>query len=259
MHLYRWMTVVVACLGTGLLGQFYDRPGGETVFSGPINVRPGDVHVVPVRVEIGEAPAVLSGEIFARGGFGNDIRIVVASGPASGAKLLFNSGQVQRTNLGVTLAEAGEYNLILDNRFSAISQKSVQGWVVLRKSHGAKATALQPSSGETAVERETQVSYDRSPLPVNSKLYVPDFDGFGSAFVEAIEREGLPLVQVRNREKARAELITEQAAQGSSFRLVDLLEDTIVLTCRVKELETEKDVRKAAAQCAADLKRRMTQ
>jgi len=94
---------------------------------------------------------------------------------------------------------------------------------------------------------------------VNAKIYAPDLDGFGTAFMEAVQEEQLPLVQARSREGARAELVAEQAGQGNVFRLVDIVEDTIILTCRFKKLESERDVQKAASKCVADLRRRMTQ
>ena len=75
---------------------------------------------------------VLKGHIVAAGGTGNDIHVLLLDATnylnwknGHEAKTLFNSGQITATDLNVPIAQSGQYFLILDNRFSMLTDKTV--------------------------------------------------------------------------------------------------------------------------------------
>src|SRR5258708_8049104 len=102
-------------------------PSGEAteqlVFSGSKVVGAAKTVVVRVSVDDFYQRARLAGSFAAQGGVNNDIRVVVTKG----SRVLFDSGQRRSVVFSVPCDELGEYVVVLDNRFSPVSQKVVSG------------------------------------------------------------------------------------------------------------------------------------
>ena len=75
---------------------------------------------------------VLRGHFVAAGGTGNDIRIMLLDQTnflnwknGHQAQTLFNSGKMTAVDMAVPITQAGNYYLVLDNTFSAFTEKVV--------------------------------------------------------------------------------------------------------------------------------------
>lgn len=82
--------------------------------------------------------ATLTGTFAANGGTGNDISAYILDDASfanfkagKSVSTLYNSGQVSQGNFHVTFTTAGNFHLVLDNRFSTISSKNVTAYAVL--------------------------------------------------------------------------------------------------------------------------------
>ena len=74
----------------------------------------------------------LKGHFVAAGGSGNDIRVLLFD-PTNflnwknghQASVMYNSGVITAADMSVPIGQPGQYFLVLDNRFSAFTEKAV--------------------------------------------------------------------------------------------------------------------------------------
>jgi S1-C subfamily serine protease len=94
-----------------------------------VNPVPGDTVSVPARNSVtfnipvvGQQGAVLVGNYSIRGGVGNDVAVYMK---ASDGRVIFDSGRVKSFGQIKQRLGMGAYTLVFDNRFSALSSKSI--------------------------------------------------------------------------------------------------------------------------------------
>jgi hypothetical protein len=111
-------------------------PGRAVIVNTAFTVKAGDAKYWTFRV--GSEGANVVGRFRAEGGSGNDIRCLILDGDSfenwrNGHKVrtYYNSDKITVANINVRLGE-GEYVLVFDNTFSAISPKAVTANVELR-------------------------------------------------------------------------------------------------------------------------------
>ena len=99
----------------------------EVLFSGQVVVPPGKRYTLPFTTRSNFKNARIAGSVQARGGAGNDIRVLVTKGQS----IAYDSGQRRSAVLSVDFSEPGQYILIFDNSFSLVSPKVVAGVISL--------------------------------------------------------------------------------------------------------------------------------
>ena len=93
------------------------RTAGLQMSSTPFQVNPGKAYSMPISAPV---KGTIWGAAVARGGMNNDIRVVVLRDN----QVLYDSGQRRYIEVSVPV-EAGQYAVVFDNRFSAVSGKTV--------------------------------------------------------------------------------------------------------------------------------------
>lgn len=103
------------------------EPQRETLFSGQVQVGPGQRYQLPFATQSNFRNARIAGNVHAQGGSGNDIRVFVTRGQS----LIYDSGRRRSVVMSVDFSEPGNYVLIFDNSFSVVSPKVVSGTISL--------------------------------------------------------------------------------------------------------------------------------
>ena len=110
--------------------------GRRYIVNGSFTVEPNNGKVFPFRV--GRRGAVVAGRFRAQGGSGNDIEVFILDSDGlenfrNGHRVptYYNSGRVTVGTINVTLSE-GDYHLVFNNKFSALSNKAVTASVETR-------------------------------------------------------------------------------------------------------------------------------
>jgi cyclophilin family peptidyl-prolyl cis-trans isomerase len=108
------------------LGVDSDRHS-EVLFTGAVQVLPRKQYVRSFTTRSNYKNARIAGNLQAKGGTGNDIRVMVLKGQS----VVFDSGQRRSVVLSVDFSEPAQYTLVFDNTFSLGSPKVVFGTVSL--------------------------------------------------------------------------------------------------------------------------------
>ena len=119
-----------AAFQEALLAQFSspDPKRQERILFGfPVSVQPGYAYQIPFTVYSYYHNARIAGNVTARGGSGNDIEVKIVKD----GSVIYSSGRRRSVVLSVPCEKAGRYTLILDNGFSMLSKKLVQGKISL--------------------------------------------------------------------------------------------------------------------------------
>lgn len=126
--------LLVLCLLVACFSVFAYIPGRVTIVNTAFTVSAGQAKVFPFHV--GDRSRV-TGRFRASGGRGNDIEALILDGDAyenwrngHTVNTYYNSGKITVANIDVTLG-AGDYVLIFNNMFSAITPKAVEARVDL--------------------------------------------------------------------------------------------------------------------------------
>jgi len=119
--------VSLGALGTAVLAQSPDNEQRKVLFSGPATVQPGRQILTPFSTQTNFVWARIAGNLQAAGGTGNDIRVLVLKNGVA----VYDSGRRRSVVMSVDFREPGQYVLVLDNSFSAISPKVVSGTISL--------------------------------------------------------------------------------------------------------------------------------
>jgi|GEM_PF-5271038 len=142
------------------------RPSRMPVFvSRGVEIGPGKYlsygFQVPSRLEHGR----LAGSIYAQGGTGNDVQVLIYRGQ----QVIYNSGPRRSIVLSVPITETGDYALVLSNTMSLLSTKWVWGNVALVYDGVESAEQEQARRAE-----ETQRNHERVQLAnqVLTKLWL---------------------------------------------------------------------------------------
>jgi hypothetical protein len=125
----------IAPAAIGLVPEFVLRPG-PTVLplldARALRVPAGTSHSVSFRVS-DERPCVLTGRVLGVAGGRRDVEVYVLDrdgiadqSSTTGGKALFRSGRTSAVGLEVRLPGPGDYHLLLSNRFSVVTDKTVQ-------------------------------------------------------------------------------------------------------------------------------------
>lgn len=100
--------------------------------AGAINIPAGTYHNVSFSVT-DERPCVLTGHVLGIAGGRRDVEVYVLDqdgiinwSNGTAARALFQSGRMAATSLQVHLPGPGDYHLLVSNRFSVVSDKTVQ-------------------------------------------------------------------------------------------------------------------------------------
>jgi hypothetical protein len=118
-----------------LVPEFVLRPGPAVVpllDARALHVPAGTSHSVSFRVS-DERPCVLTGRVLGVAGGRRDLEVYVLDrdgiadrGSTTGGQALFRSGRTSAVGLQVPLPGPGNYHLLVSNRFSVTSDKTVQ-------------------------------------------------------------------------------------------------------------------------------------
>lgn len=95
----------------------------QFIFNGQVSVGPGRQHQISFATRTNFRNGRIAGSVQARGGSGNDIRVMVVKD----RKVVFDSGQKRSVVVSVDISEPGQYTLVFDNSFSLLSSKTVAG------------------------------------------------------------------------------------------------------------------------------------
>jgi hypothetical protein len=118
-----------------LVPEFVLRPGPAVVpvlDARALHVPAGTSHSVSFSVN-DRRPCVLTGRVLGVAGGGRDVEVyvldrdgIVDRGSTAGGQALFRSGRTSAVGLQVRLPGPGDYHLLVSNRFSVVSDKTVQ-------------------------------------------------------------------------------------------------------------------------------------
>jgi hypothetical protein len=136
-------------------GQQYGSEAGRlerTLFDGSVQVGPGKKHMFSFTTHSSFRNARIAGSVQARGGTGNDIRVLVFKGQSA----IYDSGQRRSVVLSVDFSDPGQYTLVFDNGFSLVSPKVVSGRISLV--HWGVDEAKNTADRQEANDRYEQAS-----------------------------------------------------------------------------------------------------
>ncbi len=128
----RWIRIAlvsltIAAFATAALAQSPDDEHRAVLFTGQTNIPPGRQLRTPFSTQTNYVRARIAGSLQAAGGTGNDIRILVLKNGSA----VYDSGRRRSVVMSVDFSEPGQYVLVFDNSFSAISPKVVSGTISL--------------------------------------------------------------------------------------------------------------------------------
>ena len=123
MRYAHWLCII-ATLTTGMtsaLAQEGDTHRQQQVlFEGQVQVPPGGFHQITFTTNSNFRNARMAGNVHARGGAGNDIRVLVSKGQS----VVYDSGHRRSVVMSVDGSEPGEHTLMFDNASPSYPQRS---------------------------------------------------------------------------------------------------------------------------------------
>jgi hypothetical protein len=132
------LIVVIVILGVAAIilynSQSAPIPTEHTIsiVNGTATVNAGTHLDYPFAIPSDASSISVSGTFTAQGGSGNDIKVYVLDSTnfdkyKSGDSFtsLYQSGQIHSGSINADIVSSGNYHLVLDNKFSTISQKTV--------------------------------------------------------------------------------------------------------------------------------------
>ncbi len=99
----------------------------QLLFNGQVQVPAAKRYILSFTTQSNFKNARIAGNVQAKGGSGNDIRVMIVKGQS----VVYDSGQRRSVVLSVDCSEPGQYTLVFDNGFSVLSPKVVFGTVSL--------------------------------------------------------------------------------------------------------------------------------
>ncbi len=141
-----------ACVPCVQAQDFDPQRQQQVLFDGQVQVGAGQRYVVSFATRSNFRNARIAGNLQAKGGSGNDIRVMVVKGQS----LVYDSGQRRSVVLSVDFSEPGQYVLMFDNSFSLLSPKVVFGTVSLV--HSGVDAGRNEADEEEAVAHFTRAS-----------------------------------------------------------------------------------------------------
>lgn len=118
--------------------------GAKEIMHGSLAVQAANAiwlkwELTPGFLALGAKDFRISGTLTASGGSGNDVEVLVLKETeflnwqnGHAAHALYSSGRVTAADVDAAMPEAGTYYIVLDNRFSAMTPKTVEGTLTVR-------------------------------------------------------------------------------------------------------------------------------
>lgn len=107
-----------------------------SILSGSVALNARSSNYLQFNVPNGATNVVVSGNFMASGGSGNDIKVYIMSSTdfvnwqnGHQASTYYNSGQVTKSNINLSLPGGQSYYLVFDKGFSLLSSKNVSGTI----------------------------------------------------------------------------------------------------------------------------------
>lgn len=127
------LAAIVACSGDSTVNTGVSQtPRSANLTNGTVTVQANSWVSLPVTITRGMAQAMLTGSFTARGGSGNDIKVLVMDETAyvnwsngHSVSVYYTSGQMTTGSFSVNLRNVGNYVIVYDNSFSLLSTKYV--------------------------------------------------------------------------------------------------------------------------------------
>jgi hypothetical protein len=133
--------ILIIVFGIGIGVGIYDeepRPASTPmpytiqVVNGIANVAAGTYLDYKFNIPSGASNISISGTLTAQGGSGNDIKVYIFGSTdfdnyknGNDFTALYQSGQVKSTSISANIPSSGTYYLVLDNKFSTTTDKTV--------------------------------------------------------------------------------------------------------------------------------------